>query len=62
MEHIDISDIPPDQLPSPKGVSLSVYCDPSGFMEIEACGGCPEKLTPGTETNVTIVTEYQLKK
>jgi hypothetical protein len=56
--HIDISDLPPDQSPSSKGVSLSVYCDPSGFMEIEACGGCPETLDPGTEMSVEIVTEY----
>jgi hypothetical protein len=58
--HIDISDSPPDQYPSPKGVNLSVYCDPSGFMEIEACGGCPDLLEAGTELSVTIVTEYQV--
>ncbi|HBE40031.1 MAG TPA: hypothetical protein DDW27_02275, partial [Bacteroidales bacterium] len=62
MEYIDISDISPDQMPSSKGVNLSIYCDPSGFMEIEACGGCPEELNPGTETSVTIITEYQVNK
>jgi hypothetical protein len=55
---IDISDLPPDQMPSSKGVSLSVYCDPSGFMEMEACGGCPDILEPGTELSVRIITEY----
>lgn len=56
--YIDIADSPPDQLPSSRGVSLSVYCDPSGFMEIEACGGCSEELAPGTELRVGITTEY----
>lgn len=60
--YIDISDIPPDRIPSSKGVSLSIYCDPSGFMELEACGGSPERLEPGTETSVTIITEYQLNR
>ena len=56
--YIDIADAPPDQLPSSRGVSLSVYCDPSGFMEMEACGGCPVEMKPGTELSVTITTEY----
>ena len=58
--YIDISDSPPDQFPSDKGVKLSIYCDPSGFMEIEACGGCPDILLPGTELSVNIITEYRL--
>jgi hypothetical protein len=56
--YIDIADAPPEQLPSDKGVKFSVYCDPSGFMEIEACGGCPDTLVPGTELSVSIVTAY----
>jgi hypothetical protein len=56
--YIDIADAPPDKLPSQRGVKLSIYCDPSGFMEIEACGGCPENLEPGTELSVNIITEY----
>jgi hypothetical protein len=59
--YIDISDIPPDQFPSENGVKLSVYCDPSGFMEIEACGGSPDTLVPGTEMSVNIITEYKVK-
>jgi hypothetical protein len=58
--YIDISDAPPDKMPSPKGIKLSVYCDPSGFMEIEACGGCPEYLVPGTELNALVTTEYRI--
>jgi hypothetical protein len=27
-------------------------------MEIEACGGCPDTLVPGTELSVKIITEY----
>lgn len=56
--YIDISDAPPDKLPSQHGVKLSIYCDPSGFMEIEACGGCPVQLEPGNELRVKITTEY----
>ena len=56
--YIDISDAPPEQFPSEKGVKLSIYCDPSGFMEIEACGGCPDTLVPGTELSAKIITEY----
>ena len=56
--YIDIADAPPDQFPSENGVKLSIYCDPSGFMEIEACGGCTETLSPGTELSVNIITEY----
>lgn len=56
--YIDIADAPPEQFPSDDGVKLSIYCDPSGFMEIEACGGCPDTLSPGTELSVKITTEY----
>jgi hypothetical protein len=55
---IDISDTSPDQFPSDKGVKLSIYCDPADFMEIEACGGCPDILLPGNELSVNIITEY----
>ena len=58
--YIDIADAPPDQIPSQRGVKLSIYCDPTGFMEIEACGGCPVNLEPGTELSVNIVTEYSI--
>jgi len=57
---IDIADAPPDTLPSGKGVSLSLYCDPSGFLEIEACGGCTETLEPGAELYVNIITEFEV--
>jgi hypothetical protein len=60
--YIDISDLPPDQFPSEGGVKLSIYCDPSGFMEIEACGGCTDILSPGTELKVSIITEYQINR
>jgi len=59
-QYIDISDAPPDKLPTERGVKLSVYCDPSGFMEIEACGGSPDILEPGMEMKVDITTEYRL--
>jgi hypothetical protein len=56
--YIDIADTEPTKFPSEFGVKLSIYCDPSGFMEIEACGGCPDLLIPGTELSVKITTEY----
>lgn len=59
--YIDIADAPADQIPSERGVKLSIYCDPSGFMEIEACGGCCETLIPGAELSVNITTEYICK-
>jgi hypothetical protein len=59
--YIDIADSPPDQFPSEKGVRLSVYCDPSGFMELEACGGCPDTLFTGTELSIKVITEYKTK-
>lgn len=59
-KYIDISDAPPDKYPSDKGIRLSIYCDPSGFTEIEACGGCPDILFPGTELSVKITTEYEI--
>jgi len=60
--HIDISDSSPYQIPMEKGVKLSVYCDPSGFLEMEACGGCPTNLEPGAELTVDIITEYIICK
>jgi len=56
--YIDITDAPPEQFPSDFGINLSIYCDPSGFMEIEACGGCTDMLVPGTELSVHVITEY----
>lgn len=56
--YIDIADTDPEQFPSDFGVRLSIYCDPSGFMEIEACGGCPNTLSPGSELSVKITTEF----
>jgi len=58
--YIDIADTPPDQLPSNRGTKFSIYCDPSGFMEIEACGGCPLILTQQTELSVKIRTIYSI--
>jgi hypothetical protein len=31
-------------------------------MEIEACGGCPDTLKPGTELSVNIITEFTINK
>ena len=57
-EYIDIIDAPPDQMPSARGIRFSVYCDPGLFMEIEACGGCPETLIPECIMRVEVKTEY----
>jgi hypothetical protein len=59
-DYIDITDSPPDQYPSADGIRFSVYCDPSGFMEIEACGGCTGTLVHGTELKINIITVYDV--
>ncbi len=41
-------------------VRFSAYCDPSGFMEIEACGGTPARLSKGVKTTLTVTNEYTL--
>lgn len=58
--YIDIADTLPDVFPSDKGVSLSVYCDPSDFLELEVCGGCTEKLETGNELFADITTEFEM--
>ncbi len=57
-KYIDIADVPPEQYPSDFGSKYSIYCDPSGFLELEACGGCPDILIQGTELRVNVITEY----
>lgn len=59
-DYIDISDRDPTESPTLKGVRFSVYNDPSGFMEIEVAGGCPENIIPGTKFSTTINTIYRL--
>ncbi len=58
-EYIDIIDAPPDKMPSDRKTRFSVYSDPSFFMEIEAVGGCPQRLEPGTVMSVEVTTEYK---
>lgn len=60
--YINIADSPPTEIPLDRGVKLSVYCDPSGFMEIEGCGGCPAELQPGSEMRIDILTEYSINE
>jgi hypothetical protein len=57
-DYIDIADAPPTESPSKKQVKLSVYSDPSLFMEIEAAGGCYETLKAGDAMSVEIDTFY----
>jgi hypothetical protein len=56
--YIDIADSSPLQYPVETGVKLSIYCDPSGFTEIEACGGSTDRLKTGTELSVEIITIF----
>lgn len=58
--HIDIADRDPSEKPDGPPVHLSVYSDTAGFMEIEAAGGCPATITPGTQMAVTVVTTYRV--
>lgn len=57
-DYIDIIDAPPTEAPGNKKVRYSVYTDTSGFMEIEAAGGCPKVYEPGTVMSVEILTEF----
>ena len=56
----DIADADSSAMPSDRGTKFSVYCDPSGFTEVEACGGSLDRLEPGYETSVTIVTKFEV--
>jgi len=59
---IDIRDAAPEVRPSRRGVRYSVYSDRSGFMEIEAAGGCPEVLRPGCSMSVEVTTRFAIAK
>jgi hypothetical protein len=56
--YLDIRDAAPDVSPGKKGVRYSVYSDPTNFMEIEAAGGCPAILSPGTAMSVLVSTRF----
>ena len=56
--YIDIRDASPNLIPDSKGVRYSVYADDSGFMEIEAAGGCPAIILPGTELKVAVCSRF----
>ena len=58
--YIDIRDADPGCQPDVRGVRFSIYNDNSGFMEIEAVGGCPEIIAPGTVLSVEVETSYGL--
>ena len=57
--YIDIRDAAPETAPGRKGVRYSVYSDTAGFMEIEAAGGCPAVIGPGTEMCLGVTTEFR---
>ena len=50
---VDIADYPPDADPA-GAVRLSIYNDPSGFMELETVGGCTAGLLPGTILDMSV--------
>jgi len=56
--YIDIRDAAPDMAPGGQGVRYSVYSDTANFMEIEAVGGCPAVIRPGTEMSVEVTTRF----
>jgi hypothetical protein len=56
--HIDIRDAAPNATPGGKGVRYSVYADTSGFMEIEAAGGCPVILRPNSVMSISVNTRF----
>lgn len=56
--YIDIADQNPDNEPNGRPVRFSAYCDPSGFMEIEAAGGTPDLLTPDCVSALQVNTTF----
>ena len=56
--YMDIRDAAPEVVPARKGVRYSVYSDTAGFMEMEAAGGCPAVIRPGTEMSVEVSTRF----
>ena len=58
--YVDIADRDPEVLPEGRPVRFSIYSDPSMFMEIEAAGGCPESLLPGTRLDLRVTTQYRV--
>lgn len=56
--YIDIRDAAPGVAPGGKGVRYSVYADMSGFMEIEAAGGCPALLRPDSVMSLPLSTRF----
>ena len=58
-DYIDLADRDPVvQYSDARPIRFSAYCDPSGFMEIEAAGGTPKKLTKGVKTTVKVTNIY----
>ena len=60
--YIDVRDVSPEIAPARRGVRYSVYNDKSGFMEMEAVGGCPAVLSPGETLSVKIATRFAITK
>ena len=58
-DYIDIVDADPSESPSDNKVRYSVYCDTTGFLEIEAAGGAPEILNPGTVSSLEVVNVFE---
>jgi hypothetical protein len=56
--YIDIRDAAPEVPPTRQGVRYSVYSDVSGFMEIEAVGGCPAVIRPDTQMSIAVTTQF----
>lgn len=60
LEYIPIDDGEPDKPCNGKPSRFSAYCDPSGFMEIEAAGGTPAILKPGVKTTLLVTNQYKI--
>lgn len=60
LDYIAIDDVDFTLPCNNKPCRFSAYCDPSGFMEIEAAGGTPLKLFKGVKTTLTVTNEYTM--
>ncbi|MCM8769608.1 MAG: hypothetical protein NC911_08085 [Candidatus Omnitrophica bacterium] len=56
--YLDIADRPAEQSPERFGTRYSIYSDPTGFMEIEAAGGCQKKIQSEDTLSLIVTTIY----
>ncbi|MBN2301651.1 MAG: hypothetical protein JXN60_03945 [Lentisphaerae bacterium] len=57
--YTDIADAPPNVKPETRDTRYSIFNGNTGFMEIEAAGGCPAIIEQGSELRMVVTTEFR---